>query len=907
MIVLNIQVMRRCKSPCESTILIIKVCSKIWEIIFIKHDWLIGISDTPVERKFFCTYFTLNTDILFFSILRTPEFRKRIKERRAEQRSKEYDPELSMLIPQRGEKNWGEKRKANKIEMVGQLVGYRHRMNNGKDNLYMEKYLKHVSRTGLDKPRYLSDSEFLPIDAPLLDYLVEDTRSLDGWKYPKIEELEKYQEKRGLDLEMLKEIEVRELVCGISSDTEIENTRKWIIAKHKEDQDLFETRIVSMDVEDVKVTFYDTLRMAGKVEIRSRNAVLQTRPDTELIHGYSKDVWKQIPGKIMFGNGLSWVCIISLDLEKNEKDEYVLRKMFIQSGILNILRCLPVSAGLGVRRDVRGVQEFYSLISGTELVLENGCLDLTSLAIVAGYKFHAKNMTAMGVQVIGTLLNKVVSTGDELWGLRWPRIPDPLQCYALGDIKFGFISYNVLAGLLLRDIFPDPDIICRYLETDQHSAVTWFLDWILLSLQGVEFHPAAEGVARTRSEMICSLRFRDDRDKLYSEPPTYIKLWTEILGSWPSVTNGGCRFLIQCREWCMVQMRSLSRANVPWASGLVIRLPKESDLEYARFGLTQEMIGPQSWSDPAPDVKGMGRPPRMMVGTLEFDPSTTRSSEIGAKCTELKRSQRWSIMEWARLHPEKFRLFFVRMVRDTGFRLFYKNMYDGLRICYLRVFDDPAPKVPRVEQELNQAVRNTLAKEKEVLKKLEMEAETRRARVAWLEDLASDWSMRERTRWKEGIPDLPSWKKRSGQKRSYSKVRSKPGKDKRKRIRLDKRIMGDGVAGSSVKDHALDSSVQVSPQLSLVVDRIESKDRNQDSGSSVKGDEERVVAAPETQRSGGIIRRRDPVTVRSARLDAYRFRTYDEQIEGIGDDEVAFPDNLNFQFEIPQEVEDIEV
>ena len=62
---------------------------------------------------------------------------------------------------------------------------------------------------------------------------------------------------------------------------------------------------------------------------------------------------------------------------------------------------LPVSAGLGVRRDVRGVQEFLSLISGSKVKFESGFVDLTSLGIVAEYKFHSKNMTAMGLQTIG--------------------------------------------------------------------------------------------------------------------------------------------------------------------------------------------------------------------------------------------------------------------------------------------------------------------------------------------------------------------------------------------------------------------------------------------------------------------------------------------------------------------------
>ena len=43
--------------------------------------------------------------------------------------------------------------------------------------------------------------------------------------------------------------------------------------------------------------------------------------------------------------------------------------MIIQNGILDLLRDLPVSAGLAIRRDVGGVEEFYSLISGTEVRL----------------------------------------------------------------------------------------------------------------------------------------------------------------------------------------------------------------------------------------------------------------------------------------------------------------------------------------------------------------------------------------------------------------------------------------------------------------------------------------------------------------------------------------------------------
>ena len=67
-----------------------------------------------------------------------------------------------------------------------------------------------------------------------------------------------------------------------------------------------------------------------------------------------------------------------------------------------------------------------------------------------------------------------MSTGDDCWGTRWNIIPASLQCYALGDIKFGFITYNVLAGLLLRDLFLDPDVLCRYLDKHEIGEINKF-------------------------------------------------------------------------------------------------------------------------------------------------------------------------------------------------------------------------------------------------------------------------------------------------------------------------------------------------------------------------------------------------------------------------------------------------
>ena len=136
---------------------------------------------------------------MYFSRLLTKEnFRKAVKERWAAERGVKFEEKMRMLIPAQFPKVWGETRIANKIDMVGDLTGRTHRINTGGDERYMSLYLRRVSESGLDWPDKLTLDQFLPLHAPLLDFLVEDAKRIDAWKYPKLEELEKYQSIRGL-------------------------------------------------------------------------------------------------------------------------------------------------------------------------------------------------------------------------------------------------------------------------------------------------------------------------------------------------------------------------------------------------------------------------------------------------------------------------------------------------------------------------------------------------------------------------------------------------------------------------------------------------------------------------------------------------------------------------------------
>ena len=73
-----------------------------------------------------------------------------------------------------------------------------------------------------------------------------------------------------------------------------------ITRMHLSNQENFDTNVMSMDVEDVKASRYNIMRMAGKLVISRENQPFQKRLDSRLVPGITEDSWKQTPGKIMF-------------------------------------------------------------------------------------------------------------------------------------------------------------------------------------------------------------------------------------------------------------------------------------------------------------------------------------------------------------------------------------------------------------------------------------------------------------------------------------------------------------------------------------------------------------------------------------------------------------------------------
>ena len=165
-------------------------------------------------------------------------------------------------------------------------------------------------------------------------------------------------------------------------------------------------------------------------------------------------------------------------------------------------------------------------------------------------------------------------------------------------------------------------------------------------------------------------------------PPPYIVLWSKLIGDWPSITNGGCRFALQARFKFLDQVRILAKSNITWNHGRILLCPAYEVHLYATFGVSMNLFQDTVWNEPTSSRRGLKRPASAQRGMLEFSPATVQPTTISKFCSKNGRVQRLAILEWGLVNPEKITELFNRMKKDSRFRSHYHEVYDAIRLLH---------------------------------------------------------------------------------------------------------------------------------------------------------------------------------------------------------------------------------
>ena len=186
--------------------------------------------------------------------------------------------------------------------------------------------------------------------------------------------------------------------------------------------------------------------------------------------------------------------------------------------------------------------------------------------------------------------------------------------------------------------------------------------------------------------MICALRYRDERSKLSKIPPPWIVLWSRMVGSWPSLTFGGCRFVLQARIWFKDQLRMLQRERIMWKNNLVIQWLTDEMEFAATYSIPDDSFGQELWISKVPGATGLLHHQTLPGGFLKLNPRFNSPITIAKRCKSIGRPQRNCILEWARLNPERISSFLDGLSIDPKWQI----SFCGLLIACVSCISEPS-------------------------------------------------------------------------------------------------------------------------------------------------------------------------------------------------------------------------
>ena len=101
---------------------------------------------------------------------------------------------------------------------------------------------------------------------------------------------------------------------------------------------------------------------------------------------------------------------------------------------------------------------------------------------------------------------------------------------------------------------------------------------------------------------------------------------------------------------------------------------------YTVFGVKSDILDKCKWTESVNQARGLRHPRSIQTWMLEFNPRTVETKTFAKFCSMMGRSQRFAILEWGLVKPEKISDFLQRMKVDQRFRTYYYGLYDFLRL-----------------------------------------------------------------------------------------------------------------------------------------------------------------------------------------------------------------------------------
>ena len=630
---------------------------------------------------------------------------------------------------------------------------------------------------------------------PLLDFLAVQCKD-DGYKYPKLSTITRFQANRSVDLNSLvpdskHPIITHQIILGEAPDTKIsgfaQHYHKWFEEAKKD----FPADFSPLKVEYIWIPDSYLDKIANKARKYRKDSTVEIQPIQTPWVLQEGDSWVRFPAKIILGNGLDQIFVISWKIHKVTQTDtdghyqYRIWPIMPSDKLIQFLSSLPTPVGLDIKNDISIIESTFTLMNPSNPLRMQSWVSLHTLAMLCGWKFSTTSEAALSMGVIGGLLDTVSTDADGLWCLEWDKLSCELQILAVGHVKFIYMTTTVLASILLRDVFPDPNAVWALTGFLPDKFVQHFTNWIFYSLQLREVNRTAFETASTQVDLINSIRARvckkDGSSVLKDAPDHIVKVWAELLGDWPNIVYGGPRFLAQVRNHILTQKDVLASSGFPGVEKFR-KIDNDWLKDYLLFG--QPNVEKLDFHLPTKQSSSvvMQRHPHLEKSQANFNINQLRITDLTKLAKDQQRKAKLILFEFCRENPEctsdVIRRFDKKGDIQKEFWSKSSAFYEGVRLIHDSIHRDPAPSVKWLDDLITDRNNDLLEKERDEIVYLAEVLTARHKRYQELKrrnDLGKEGC---RTGLVDDLPPIPKKEqiKKAPKKKSISIVNMKANK-----------------------------------------------------------------------------------------------------------------------------------
>jgi len=428
-------------------------------------------------------------------------------------------------------------------------------------------------RSTIQKVGQFNTAEFLPGGIPVLDHLAAFVHESPDWRglIPTLEELRntRLPSPEGTS-------DFKELTLGVSTPEEWSRARSVLLEHLEKDREtLFP--FCAVDTESVQVR--ETWDRApgetaeGALLFHLRSEIQKGRKERNFTvepRKYSHGTKAGIPVRLMVA-GKDWHIHIRLptETELHKGYQYLALRLDTQlcKEVGEFFRALPVAVGVDITEDyVSWARLMFVLWGDTSFEEVPRPIELGHLARAVRINDTSCSVFHLHWWLFGTLIPKDhASMGDGMWGDHYRHIADPLRMYLNCDLQQVVKMATILSLVWAAQTFPDLTLV----KAATHLNEVAFLRWVQVTAVPQLF---AGWLPIERNEAGRWMRAVKDKDwEAVSSPEgvvdrlrppnrlTYSKVWE--VPAWPSITQGGCRYLLQARAATIKMLDQLHKLD----------------------------------------------------------------------------------------------------------------------------------------------------------------------------------------------------------------------------------------------------------------------------------------------------------------------------------------------------------